>query len=160
MRVCASSACSNVSIKIQFFEKVLRQQHCSGEQARYCRLQDIVLLLYGTETREGIEAPKPIGYGATLQCLGSMLYCIKPSFRDVLYLGLERKGKERKGKERKFSSLVLPCLNYLKPHVQNIFEGMETCCCNTRCKQHTHTSFPSREQHRRRRRILHIQPTN
>jgi len=101
MRVCASSACSNVSIKIQFFEKVLRQQHCSGEQARYCKLQDIVLLLYGTKTREGIEAPKPVGYGATLQCLGPMLYCIKPSFRDVLYLGLERKGKERKGKERK-----------------------------------------------------------
>ena len=107
MRVCASSACSNVSIKIQFFEKVLRQQHCSGEQARYCKLQDIVLLLYGTKTREGIEAPKPIGYGATLQCLGSMLYCIKPSFRDVLYLGLERKGKERKGKERKGKEIFI-----------------------------------------------------
>jgi len=104
MRVCASSACSNVSIKIQFFEKVLRQQHCSGEQARYCKLQDIVLLLYGTKTREGIEAPKPVGYGATLQCLGPMLYCIKPSFRDVAETtkkGKERKGKERKGKERK-----------------------------------------------------------
>ncbi len=156
MRVCASSACSNVSIKIQFFEKVLRQQHCSGEQARYCKLQDIVLLLYGTKTREGIEAPKPVGYGATLQCLGPMLYCIKPSFRDVAET--TKKGKERKGKERKFSSLVLPYLNYLKPHVHNIFEGMETCCCNT-SSIHIHL-FQSREQHSWRRRILHLQPTN